>query len=95
MDIRPFLSGVINHIKDLEHLDKMTLTSLLEQASDLTMLFQKDFEVNYITLLKFPPSPMEHQLTEISKLFEMFLDFVSLTLSLHWTWELTKMTTPF
>ena len=79
MDIMPFLSGVVNHIKDLEHLDKMTLTSLLEQASDLTMLFQQDFEVNYITLLKFPSSSMDHQLTEFSQLFEMFLDFVRLT----------------
>ena len=79
MDIMPFLSGIINHIKDLEHLDRVTYTILLEQASDLTMLFQQDFEVNYITLLKFPPSSMDHQLTEFSQLFEMCLDFVRLT----------------
>ena len=43
------------------------------------MLFQQDFEVNYITLLKFPPSPIDHQLIEFSQLFEMFPDFVRLT----------------
>ena len=79
INIRPFLSGVMSHIKSLENLDKITLSSLLEQATDLTMWFQQDFDVNYITLLKFPPSPVDHQLTEFSQLYELFLDFVSLT----------------
>ena len=95
MDIMPFLSGVVNHIKELENLDKMTLTSLLEQASDLTMLFQQDFEVNYITLLKFPPSPMDHQLTEFSQLFEMFLDFVRLTFTFTLDLGIDKDDYPF
>ena len=96
MDIMPFLSGVVNHIKELENLDKMTLTSLLEQASDLIMLFQQDFEVNYITSLKLPsPSPMDHQLTEFSQLFEMFLDFVRLTFTFTLDLGIDKDDYPF
>ena len=95
INIWPFLSGVISHIKGLEHLDKMTLTSLLEQASDLTMWFQQDFEVNYMTLLKFPPSPVDHQLTQFSQLYEMFLDFVRLTFTFTLSLDIDEDDYPF
>ena len=42
-NIRPFLSGVLNHVHGIEHLDKTTLTGLLEQESDHTTAFQQIF----------------------------------------------------
>ena len=45
-NIRPFLSGVLNHVHGIENLDKTTLTDLLEQATDHTEVFQQNFDVN-------------------------------------------------
>ena len=52
-NIRPFLSGVLNHVHGIENLDKTTLTGLLEQATDHTRVFQQSFDVNGYNLLKF------------------------------------------
>ena len=78
-NIRPFLSGVLNHVHGIGHLDKTTLTGLLEQASDHTIVFQQNFEVNYYTLLKFSPSTLDNTLTNLSKGYELYLNFVGLT----------------
>ena len=67
---------------DFGHLDKNTLTDLLEQASDHTIVFQQNFEVNYHTLLKFPPPPTLDSMltmTNLSKDYEWYLNFVGLT----------------
>ena len=45
-NIRPFLSGVLHHVHGLDTWTKTHLTSLLEQASDHTVVFQQNFEVN-------------------------------------------------
>ena len=80
-NIRPFLSGVLHHVHGIEHLDKTTLTGLLEQASDHTIVFQQNFEVNYYTLLKFSPSTLDSTLTmtNLLKDYEWYLNFVGLT----------------
>ena len=79
--IRPFLSGVLHHVHGIKHLDKTPLTGLLEQASDHTIVFQQDFEVNYYTLLKFSPSILDSTLTmnDLLKDYEWYLNFVGLT----------------
>ena len=65
----------------IKHLDKTTLTGLLEQASDHTIVFQQNFEVNYYTLLKFSLSTLDSTLTmtNLFKDYEWYLDFVGLT----------------
>ena len=80
-NIRPFLIGVLHHVHGIKHLEKTTLTGLLEQASDHTIVFQQDFEVNYYTLLKFSPSTLDSTLTmnKLLKHYEWYLDFVGLT----------------
>ena len=79
-NIRPFLSGVLLHVHGFGHLDKNTLTGLLEQASDHTIVFQQNFEVNYYTLLKFSPSTLDSTLTMTNLLedYEWYLNFVGL-----------------
>ena len=79
--IRPFLSGVLHHVHGIGHLDKTTLTGLLEQASDHTRVFQQNFEANYYTLLKFSPSTLDNTLTmtNLFKGYELYLNFVGLT----------------
>ena len=77
-NIRPFLSGVLNHVHGTGHLDKTTLASLLEQASDHTIVFQQNFEVSY-TLLEFSPSTLDNTLTNLSKGYELCLNFVGWT----------------
>ena len=91
-DIRPILSRIMNHEHGLEHLDETTLTGLLEQASSHIMLFQQNFEVNYNTLLKFAPSPLDNKLTVLSTLYEYYLNFVGLAfiLALNWTQDFDK-----
>ena len=91
-DIRPLLSRIMNHEHGLEHLDETTLTGLLEQASSHIMLFQQNFEVNYNTLLKFAPSPLDNKLTVLSTLYEYYLNFVGLAfmLALNWTQDFDK-----
>ena len=91
-DIRPILSRIMNYEHGLEHLDETTLTGLLEQASSHIMLFQQNFEVNYNTLLKFAPSPLDNKLTVLSTLYEYYLNFVSLAfiLALNWTQDFDK-----
>ena len=80
-NIRPFLIGVLHHVHGIKHLEKTTLTGLLEQASDHTIVFQQDFEVNYYTFLKFSPSTLDSTLTmnKLLKHYEWYLDFVGLT----------------
>ena len=91
-DIRPLLSGIMNHVQGLGHLEETTLTGLLEQASSHIMLFQQNFEVNYNTLLKFAPSSLDKQLTVFSSLYEYYLNFVGLAfiLALDWTQDFDK-----
>ena len=91
-DIRPILSRIMNHEHGLEHLDETTLTGLLEQASSHIMLFHQNFEVNYNTLLKFAPSPLDNKLTVLSTLYEYYLNFVGLAfiLALNWTQDFDK-----
>ena len=48
-NIRPFLSGVLNHVHGIEHLDKTTLTGLLEQATDHTMRYFNKTLMSMIT----------------------------------------------
>ena len=81
-NMRPLLSKIFNHANDIEHLDKPTLTGLLEQASDFIMLFQQNFEVNYYTLLKFPPSNIDNQLTEFAQTYKLSLLYVGVALAL-------------
>ena len=80
-NIRPFLFGVLHHVHGIKHLDKTTFTGLLEQASDHTIVFQQNFEVNYYTLLKFSPSTLDSTLTRTNLLndYEWYLNFVGLT----------------
>ena len=91
-DIRPLLSGIMNHVHGLGHLEETTLTGLLEQASSHIMLFQQNFEVNYNTLLKFAPSLLDNLLTVFSTLYEFHLNFVGLAfiLALNWTQDFDK-----
>ena len=91
-DIRPIFSRIMNHEHGLEHLDETTLTGLLEQASSHIMLFQQNFEVNYNTLLKFAPSPLDNKLTVLSALYEYYLNFVGLAfiLALNRTQDFDK-----
>ena len=91
-DIRPLLFGIMNHVQGLEHLEETTLTGLLEQASSHIMLFQQNFEVNYNTLLKFAPSPLDNLLNEFSTLYEYYLNFVGLAfiLALNGTQDFDK-----
>ena len=91
-DIRPLLSGIMNHVHGLGHLEETTLTGLLEQASSHIMLFQQNFEVNYNTLLKFAPSSLDNLLTMFSTLYEFNLNFVGLAflLALDWTQDFDK-----
>ena len=78
-NIRPFLSGIPNHVHGIGHLDKTTLTGLLEEASDHTIVFQQNLEVNY-TLLEFPPpSTLDNTLTNLSMGYELCLSFVGWT----------------
>ena len=80
-NIRPFLYGVLHHVHGIEHLDKNTLTGLLEQASNHTIVFQQNFEVYYYTLLKFSPSTLDSvaTITNLFKDYEWCLNFVGLT----------------
>ena len=80
-NIRLFLSGVLHHVHGIEHFKKTTLTGLLEEASDHTIVFQQNFEVNYYTLLKFSPSTLDSTLTMTNLLedYEWYLNFVWLT----------------
>ena len=43
-NIRPFLSGVLNHVHGIGHLDKTTLTGLLEQTTYHTIVFQANLK---------------------------------------------------
>ena len=75
-NIRPFLSGVLNHVHGIGHLDKTTLTGLLEQVIYHTIVFQANFEVNYNTLLKWSPSTLVNLVVNPYKRYELYLNFV-------------------
>ena len=88
-NIRPFLSGVLNHIHGTGHLDKTTLAGLLEQASDHTIIFQQNFEVNY-TLLEIFPSTLDNTLTNLSMGYELCLSFVGWTFAFSLDLDIDK-----
>ena len=91
-NIRPFLHGVLNHVHGIEHLDKNTLTGLLEQASNHTIVFQQNFDVYYYTLLKFSPSTLDSvaTITNLSKDYEWYLNFVGLTFAFALNLDIDK-----
>ena len=91
-NIRPFLYGVLHHVHGIEHLDKNTLTGLLEQASNHTIVFQQNFEVYYYTLLKFSPSTLDSvaTITNLSKDYEWYLNFVGLTFAFALNLDIDK-----
>ena len=71
-NIRPFLSGVLNHVHGIENLDKTTLTGLLEQATDHTEVFQQNF--NGYNFLKC--YTQDNRLINFFNGYELFLNFV-------------------
>ena len=73
-NIRPFLSGVLNHVHGIEHLDKTTLTGLLEQATDHTEVFQQNFDFNGYNFLKC--YTQDNRLTNFFNRYELFLNVV-------------------
>ena len=77
-NIRPFLLGVLNQVHGIGHLDKNTLTGLLEHASYHTIVFQQNFEVNYS---EFHPPALNSMLTltDLFKGYELYLNFVGFT----------------
>ena len=91
-NIRPFLYGVLNHVHGIGHLDKNTLTGLLEQVSNHTIVFQQNFEVNYYTLLKFSPSTLDSAvtITNLFKDYEWYLNFVGLTFAFALNLDIDK-----
>ena len=91
-NIRPFLCGVLHHVHGIEHLDKNTLTGLLEQASDHTIVFQQNFEVYYYTLLKFSPSTLDSvaTITNLFRDYEWYLNFVGLTFTFALNLDIDK-----
>ena len=91
-NIRSFLYGVLHHVHGIEHLDKNTLTGLLEQASNHTLVFQQNFEVYYYTLLKFSPSTLDSvaTITNLFKDYEWYLNFVGLTFSFALNLDIDK-----
>ena len=91
-NIRPFLYGVLHHVHGIEHLDKNTLTGLLEQASNHTIVFQQNFEVYYYTLLKFSPSTLDSEptITNLFKDYEWYLNFVGLTFAFALNLDIDK-----
>ena len=72
-NIRPFLSGVLNHVHGIENLDKTTLTDLLEQATDHTEVFQQNF-VNGYNFLKC--YTQDNRLITFFNGYELFLNVV-------------------
>ena len=91
-NIRPLLYGVLHHVHGIEHLDKNTLTGLLEQASNHTIVFQQNFDVYYYTLLKFSPSTLDSvaTITNLSKDYEWYLNFVGLTFAFALNLDIDK-----
>ena len=91
-NIRPFLYGVLHHVHGIEHLDKNTLTGLLQQASNHTIVFQQNFEVYYYTLLKFSPSTLDSvpTITNLFKDYEWYLNFVGLTFAFALNLDIDK-----
>ena len=73
-NIRPFLSGVLNHVHGIENLDKTTLTGLLEQATDHTEVFQQNFDVNDYNFLKC--YTQDNRLINFFNGYELFLNVV-------------------
>ena len=73
-NIRPFLSGVLNHVHGIENLDKTTLTGLLEQATDHTEVFQQNFDVNGYNFLKC--YTQKNRLINFFSGYELFLNVV-------------------
>ena len=72
-DIRPFLSGVLNHVHGIENLDKTTLTDLLEQATDHTEVFQQNFVNGYNFLKRYT---QDSRLITFFNGYELFLNVV-------------------
>ena len=72
-NIRPFLSGVLNHVHGIENLDKTTLTDLLEQATDHTEVFQQNFVNGYNFLKHYT---QDNRLITFFNGYELFLNVV-------------------
>ena len=72
------------------HLDKTKLTGLLEQVSDHTIVYQQNFEVNYHTLLKFSPSTLDNTLTNFSKGYELYQNYVGLAFAFSLDLDIDK-----
>ena len=87
-NIRPFLSGVLNHVHGIEHLDKITLTDLLEQATDHTEVFQQNFDVNGYTFLK--RYTQDNRLITLFNGYELFLNVVHATFAFAQELEIDK-----
>ena len=72
-NIRPFLSGFLNHVHGIEHLDKTTLTDLLEQATDHTEVFQQNFVNGYNFFKRYS---QDNRLITLFNGYELFLNVV-------------------
>ena len=72
-NIRPFLSGVLNHVHGIQNLDKTTLTDLLEQATDHTEVFQQNFVNGYNFLKRYT---QDNRLITFFSGYELFLNVV-------------------
>ena len=87
-NIRPFLSGVLNHVHGIENLDKTTLTDLLEQATDHTEVFQQNFDVNGYNFLK--RYTQDNRLINLFNGYELFLNVVRATFAFAQELEIDK-----
>ena len=84
-NIRPFLSGVLNHVHGIGHLDKTTLTGLLEQASDHTTAFQQKCFSQLFHLVELVSLHLGQH-----KGYELYLNFVGLTFGLALDLDIDK-----
>ena len=72
------------------HLDKTTLTGLLEQISDHTIVYQQNFEVNYIHLVEIFSLHLDNTLTNLSKGYELYQHFVGLAFAFSLDLDIDK-----
>ena len=87
-NIMPFLSRVLNHVHDIENLDKTTLTDLLEQATDHTEVFQQNFDFNGYNFLKC--YTQDNSLINLFNGYELFLNVVHATFAFAQELEIDK-----
>ena len=87
-NIMSFLSRVLNHVHGIEHLDKTTLTGLLEQATDHTEVFQQNFDFNGYNFLKC--YTQDNSLINLFNGYELFLNVVRATFAFAQELEIDK-----